>query len=57
MQSWKNLLDFFTSTTLSLGFDAHHLTVEPLLIEAAAKSGLEEPFVHILEIGNYAVTY
>ena len=45
------------SVTLSLGFDIHHSQVEPLLIEAAEKSGLEEPFVHILEIGNYSVTY
>ena len=29
----------------------------PLLIEAAEKSGLEEPFVHIIEIGNYSITY
>ena len=45
------------SITLSLGFDIHHSRVESLLIEAAEKSGLEEPFVHILEIGNYSVTY
>lgn len=45
------------SITLSLGFDMHHSQVEPLLIEAAVKSGLEEPFVHILEIGNYSITY
>ena len=45
------------SITLSLGFDLHHSQVEPLLIEAAEQSGLEEPFVHILEIGNDAITY
>ena len=45
------------SITLSLGFDIHHAQVEPLLIEAAEQSGLEEPFVHILEIGNYSITY
>ncbi|WP_319406377.1 mechanosensitive ion channel domain-containing protein [uncultured Desulfosarcina sp.] len=45
------------SISLSLGFDIHHSQVEPLLIEAAEKSGLEEPFVHILEIGNYSITY
>jgi len=45
------------SASLSLGYDIHHARVEPLLIEAAEKSGLEEPFVHILELGNYAVTY
>ena len=45
------------SVALSLGFDIHHSQVEPLLIEAAEKTGLEEPFVHILEIGNYSITY
>ncbi|MBU0664453.1 MAG: mechanosensitive ion channel family protein [Proteobacteria bacterium] len=45
------------STTLSLGYDVHHSQVEPLLLRAAEESGLEEPFVHILELGNYAITY
>lgn len=45
------------STSLSLGYDVHHAQVEPLLLEAAKKIGLGEPFVHILDLGNYAVTY
>ncbi|MBA3007662.1 MAG: mechanosensitive ion channel family protein [Proteobacteria bacterium] len=45
------------ATTLSLGYDVHHAHVEPLLLQAAKESGLEEPFVHILELGNYAITY
>ncbi len=45
------------STTLSLGYDIHHSTVEPLLLEAAKACGLEEPFAHILELGNYSITY
>jgi len=45
------------SVTLSLGYDTHHSVVEPLLVRAAQESGLEEPFVHILELGNHAVTY
>ena len=45
------------STTLSLGYDIHHSTVESLLLNAAQESGLEEPFVHILELGNYSITY
>ncbi len=45
------------STTLSLGYDVHHSQVEPLLLQAAEESGLSEPFVHILELGNYAITY
>jgi small-conductance mechanosensitive channel len=45
------------STTLSLGYDVHHAKVEPLLLRAAQQAGLEEPFVHVLELGNYAITY
>jgi len=45
------------SVSLSLGYDIDHSRVETLLLEAAEKSGLEEPFVHILELGNYAITY
>ncbi|TSA00122.1 MAG: mechanosensitive ion channel family protein [Deltaproteobacteria bacterium] len=45
------------SLTLSLGYDVHHSQIEPLLVKAAQESGLEEPFVHILELGNYSVTY
>lgn len=45
------------STTLSLGYDIHHLTVESLLLSAAQECGLEEPFVHVLELGNYSITY
>lgn len=45
------------SVTLSLGYDIHHLQIEPLLIKAAEDIGLEDPFVHILELGNFSVTY
>jgi small-conductance mechanosensitive channel len=45
------------STTLSLGYDIHHSRVESLLIKAAGESGLEDPFVHILELGDYSITY
>ncbi|MBU4011010.1 MAG: mechanosensitive ion channel family protein, partial [Proteobacteria bacterium] len=45
------------STTLSLGYDIHHSKVESLLLEAAKECGLEEPFAHILELGNYSITY
>ncbi len=45
------------SASLSLGYDVHHHVVEPLLISAAKQSGLEGSFVHILELGNFAVTY
>jgi small conductance mechanosensitive channel len=45
------------SATLSLGYDLHHLQIEPLLIKAAQKSGLTSPFVHIIELGDFSITY
>jgi len=45
------------SASLSLGYDVHHARVEPLLIKAAEQSGLEGPFVHVLELGDHAITY
>jgi small conductance mechanosensitive channel len=45
------------SVTLSLGYDIHYLKIEPLLLEAAQKSGLAEPFVNILELGDFSITY
>lgn len=45
------------SVSLSLGYEIHHLQVERLMIDAARQSGLEDPFVHIIELGDYSVTY
>lgn len=45
------------SATLSLGYDVNHLQIEPLLIKAAEESGLKDPFVHIIELGNFSITY
>ena len=45
------------SATLSLGYDLDHRRIEPLLMEAAEACGLSEPFVHILQLGNFSVTY
>ncbi len=45
------------SVSLSLGYDVHNAQVDSLLIKAAEATGLEDPFVHILELGNYSVTY
>lgn len=45
------------SASLSLGYDVHHAQVEPLLIKAAQGSKLEDAFVQILELGNFAITY
>lgn len=45
------------STSLSLGYDVAHGRIETLLKEAATQSGLEEPFVHVRELGDFSVTY
>lgn len=45
------------STTLSLGYDIHHSTVESLLLKAAEDCKLEKPFYQILELGNFSITY
>ncbi|WP_340681108.1 mechanosensitive ion channel domain-containing protein [Paraglaciecola sp.] len=45
------------TVTLSLGYDVHHGLISTLLKEAAIQIGLEDPFVHVIELGNFAVTY
>jgi small-conductance mechanosensitive channel len=45
------------STTLSLGYDVPHTKIEALLIEAGDKAGLQEPFVQVLSLGDFSVTY
>ncbi|MDH3644023.1 MAG: mechanosensitive ion channel family protein [Gammaproteobacteria bacterium] len=45
------------SATCSIGYDTHHAEVEKRLLEAAQQAGLQEPFVHVLELGNFSVTY
>lgn len=43
--------------TLSIGYDVPHDKLEMLLLEAAAQTGLQDPFVLILDLGNFAVSY
>ena len=45
------------SSTVSLGYDTSHQIVEKLLLEAALAAKLTDPFVHILELGDYSVSY
>ncbi|MDK2971927.1 MAG: hypothetical protein PWP23_1682 [Candidatus Sumerlaeota bacterium] len=45
------------SGTLSLGYEIPHALVEKHLITAAREAGLDEPFVQIVELGNFAITY
>ncbi len=45
------------SSKLSIGYDVPHATLTPLLCRAAEDSGLEDAFVRILTLGDFAVTY
>ncbi|MEP7706639.1 mechanosensitive ion channel domain-containing protein [Paraglaciecola sp. 25GB23A] len=45
------------SVELSLGYDLHHSRIDELLLQAAQQSGLEEPFVHVTQLGDFAVSY
>ncbi len=45
------------STDVSLGYDISRITIEKLLLDAAQNAELEEPFVHIVNIGDFSVTY
>lgn len=47
----------FVHADVSLGYDVPHWKIEELLCRAAQDAGLEEPFVMIGELGDYAVTY
>lgn len=45
------------STTISLGYDLGCSQVEPLMLKAAANAGLQDPYVHIIELQDSAVNY
>lgn len=45
------------STNVSLGYDVCRQDIEKALLEAAGQAGLEDPFVHVLELGDFSVTY
>ena len=45
------------SANLSLGYDVHYSRISEHLKKAAIAAGLEEPFVHVTELGNFAVSY
>ncbi len=47
----------YVTATLSLGYDVHHEAVEARLLAAAKACGLTDPFVRVLELGNFAITY
>lgn len=45
------------SAKVSLGYDISHHIIEKLLLDAALAAKLTDPFVHIVELGDYSVTY
>ncbi|WP_440954671.1 mechanosensitive ion channel family protein [Methanosarcina sp. Mfa9] len=45
------------STSVSLGYDVSWKKIEKNLLLAAEKTGLESPFVQVLELGDFSVTY
>jgi small-conductance mechanosensitive channel len=45
------------SATVSLGYDVPRQEVDPLLAGAAKDVGLTDPFVQILDLGDFSVTY
>jgi len=45
------------SADVSLGYDNHHATVNASLINAAERTELTDPFVHITNLGDVTVTY
>lgn len=45
------------SAIVSLAYDVPRTRVEELLLEAAAKAELGDPFVHVLQLGDFSVTY
>ncbi len=45
------------SALVSLGYDLSHSRIEPLLISAAEKAQLADPFVQVMDLGDFSVTY
>jgi small-conductance mechanosensitive channel len=45
------------SASVSLGYDVSRQKIEESLLTAAATVGLEDPFVQIMDLGNFSVTY
>ena len=47
----------FISATVSLGYDVPREQITRCLEEAAENAGLTEPFVFVLELGDFSITY
>jgi small conductance mechanosensitive channel len=42
---------------VSLGYDVSHVRVAELLVQAAERAGLDEPFVRVMELGDFSISY
>jgi small-conductance mechanosensitive channel len=47
----------FIAATVSLGYDVPREKIASCLIEAAKRAGLTDPFVFVLELGDFSITY
>jgi len=47
----------FIAATVSLGYDVPREKVEKCLLDAAENAGLSDPFVFVLELGDFSITY
>tara|TARA_R110002073_G_scaffold3074_1_gene20542 strand:+ start:40406 stop:41458 length:1053 start_codon:yes stop_codon:yes gene_type:complete len=45
------------SATVSLGYEVSRVQVEKQLIEAAKTAGLVDPFVEVIELGDFSISY
>jgi hypothetical protein len=45
------------TTSVSLGYDISRKSIEKNLLLAAENTGLENPFVHVTNLGDFSVTY
>ncbi|NIS17901.1 MAG: mechanosensitive ion channel family protein [candidate division Zixibacteria bacterium] len=45
------------SADVSLGYDVSRTKIEDLLLQAAEAADLEEPFMHVVDLGDFSVTY
>lgn len=45
------------SAEVSLGYDVPREHIEKILLRAAERAGLREPFVYVIDLGDFSVTY
>jgi small conductance mechanosensitive channel len=45
------------SAEISLGYDIPHTKIESLLLKSAENASLQEPFVQLLELGDFSISY